>query len=245
MEAVPGSRRRRRSGALTREQIIEAAVEISVAEGPGAVTFRALGSRVGVVASALYRYFADKNDLMVALGDHVLAEVAGRFGAVGDWESDLRQLASLTRDIARRHACTVAWPGHRDTCGPGGRAVASTALRLLLEAGLTPEQAHRHFVLLRRMVTGVLTAEAIGESQDSETRDSETRDSERRRRDDTALAALYTDIARDEPRLSGLPALVAEAAREDYYGLQLDLHIGAIRADATGNTVTGSAGGRD
>ncbi|MFJ3659079.1 TetR/AcrR family transcriptional regulator [Streptomyces sp. NPDC090119] len=218
-------RRRRRKGALTREQIIQAAVEISTEEGPGAVTFRALGSRVGVVASALYRHFADKNDLMLALADQVLTEVAGQFHAGGDWESDLRQLVALTRDTARRHAYTVAWLGHRDTGGPGGRAVALIALRLLLEAGLTPEQAHRHFVLLRDMVMGTLTAEAMRESLDPDTR----------RRDDRALAALCTRIARDEPRLAGLPVLVVVAAREDYHDLQLALHLDAIHATSRGN----------
>ncbi|MFJ9705777.1 TetR/AcrR family transcriptional regulator [Streptomyces sp. NPDC101234] len=52
-------RGRRRSGALTRGEIIEAAVEISTAEGPAGVSFRVLGGRLGVAATALYRHFRD------------------------------------------------------------------------------------------------------------------------------------------------------------------------------------------
>ncbi|MER6471569.1 TetR/AcrR family transcriptional regulator [Streptomyces collinus] len=230
MGAAAGPRRRRRDGVLTRKRIIDAAAEISTAEGPDGVTFRALGSRLGVVASAIYRHFHDKDELMLALADQIFVEIADRFHATGDWEADLCRLSALARTVCRRHAFTVAWLGHRTTGGPGARAVALITLRLLLEASLTPEQAYFHYVLLTDLAMGILTVEVVRESPVLRTR----------RRDDDVLA----DLACVEPRLSELPTIAADAGDVDYCHFQLQLHIEAIRATASGNAIVAPAGRR-
>ncbi|NEB01038.1 TetR/AcrR family transcriptional regulator [Streptomyces sp. SID13726] len=218
-------RGRRRGGALTREEIIEAAVEISTAEGPAGVTFRALGSRLGVAATALYRHFRDKDELMLALADQIFVEIAERFTPGDDWAADLRQLAFLGREVGRRHAVTLAWLGYRNTGGPGDQAVALDLLRVLLDAGLTQEQALFHYQLLTDTLMGLLTVDAMRESLDADTR----------RKDDTALAALYANLAREEPRLSHVPALAITADDDDaLFAAQIDLHVHAIRATASG-----------
>ncbi|MGI5460142.1 TetR/AcrR family transcriptional regulator [Streptomyces sp. CA-249302] len=220
-------RERRRGGALTREEIVEAAVEISTAEGPSGVTFRALGSRLGVAATALYRHFRDKDELMLALADRIFVEIAGRFTPGGDWAEDLRQLAGLGREVGRRHAVTLAWLGYRNTGGPGDQAVSLATLRLFLDAGLTQEQALFHYQLFTDTLMGLLTVDAMRESLDADTR----------RKDDTALAALYANVAREEPRLSHVPALAVATDDDALFAAAVDLHIHAIRATASGRPV--------
>ncbi|MER7690812.1 TetR family transcriptional regulator [Streptomyces sp. NPDC097610] len=219
---------RRRGSTLTREQIIEAAVEISTAEGPAGVSFRALGARLGVVATALYRHFRDKDELMLALADQIFVEIGERFAATGDWAADLRQLALLGRDVGRRHAVTLAWLGYRNTGGPGDQAVALATLRLLLDAGLTQEQALFHYELFTDTVMGLLTLDAMRESLDDDVR----------RKDDAALSALYADIARNEPRASRVPALAITLDEDALFAAQIDLHIQAVRATAHGDADT-------
>ncbi|MFJ8487479.1 TetR/AcrR family transcriptional regulator [Streptomyces sp. NPDC094038] len=90
---------RRRGSTLTRERIIAAAVEISTAEGPAKVSFRSLGARLGVVATALYRLFRDKDELMLALADQIFVEMTDRFTPSGDWAADLHQIAQLGREV--------------------------------------------------------------------------------------------------------------------------------------------------
>ncbi|MET9971050.1 helix-turn-helix domain-containing protein [Streptomyces sp. NPDC006356] len=121
MGAAGAVRGRGRGSTLTREEIIEAAVEIGTAEGPAGVTFRALGSRLGVVATALYRHFRDKDELMLALADQIFVEIAERYTPGGDWAADLHQLARLGREVGRRHAVTLAWLDYRNTGGPETR----------------------------------------------------------------------------------------------------------------------------
>ncbi|MFG2953710.1 TetR/AcrR family transcriptional regulator [Streptomyces sp. NPDC048291] len=224
MGAAGTSGGRRRGSTLTREQIIEAAVEISTAEGPAKVSFRSLGARLGVVATALYRHFRDKDELMLALADQIFVEMTDRFTPSGDWAADLHRIAQLGREVGRRHAVTLAWLGYRNTGGPGDQGIALAILRLLLDAGLTQEQALFHYELFTDTMMGLHTVDAMRESLDEDTR----------RKDDAALAALYANVARAEPRASRMPALAIDSDPDALFAAQVDLHIQAIRATAAG-----------
>lgn len=58
-----------------RAQILEAAAEIFRRDGLHSLTMRAVASAVGVSAMALYRYFADKSELVHGLWDTVMKDV--------------------------------------------------------------------------------------------------------------------------------------------------------------------------
>lgn len=233
MGASETTRKRGRGGTLTREEIIAAAVEISTAEGPAAVSFRSLGARLNVVGTALYRHFRDKDELMLALADQIFVEIAERFEPGEDWAADLHRMAELGREVGRRHAVTLAWLGYRNTGGPGDQAVALDVLRTMLRAGLTQEQAAFHHELFTDMLMGLLTVEAMRESLDPETR----------RRDDDGLAALYANIAREEPRLSRIPSIAIATDEDALFAAQIDLYIHAIRATLAGNPIVGPGAG--
>ena len=60
-----------------RKQIVDAAREIAASRGWSAVTVRAIGSRIGCSAPAIYQYFKNKDEVLVALaafGQRLLAE---------------------------------------------------------------------------------------------------------------------------------------------------------------------------
>ncbi|WP_019200745.1 TetR/AcrR family transcriptional regulator [Tsukamurella sp. 1534] len=67
--------RARRSDALTKDRIVAAAIEILDAEGPGALTFRALGARLETGSGAIYHHVAGKRELLAAAADAVLGPV--------------------------------------------------------------------------------------------------------------------------------------------------------------------------
>ena len=71
--ATPKQRTERRADALSRERIVEAAIEILDAEGEGALTFRALAARLATGSGALYWHVANKNELLTAAAHHVIA----------------------------------------------------------------------------------------------------------------------------------------------------------------------------
>jgi AcrR family transcriptional regulator len=73
MERTPASRRRRKPanryhhGDL-RRALVEEALRMIQTHGVGALTLRAIGERLGVSRTALYRHFADKQTLLAAVG---------------------------------------------------------------------------------------------------------------------------------------------------------------------------------
>ncbi len=72
---VAKTRTERRADALSKERIVEAAIEILDNDGEGALTFRALAARLATGSGAIYWHVADKHDLFAAATDHVIARV--------------------------------------------------------------------------------------------------------------------------------------------------------------------------
>ncbi|NGN64042.1 TetR family transcriptional regulator [Streptomyces sp. A7024] len=68
----------RRTDALSRERIIEAAVELLDAAGEGGLTFRALTERLATGPGAIYWHVANKGELLDAATDDVVAAALAR-----------------------------------------------------------------------------------------------------------------------------------------------------------------------
>lgn len=69
---------RRRSGparSLTREQVVDVAIDVMAHQGLDAVSFRTVAMRLGVDPKALYTYVNDKDDLLAAMFDRILAHL--------------------------------------------------------------------------------------------------------------------------------------------------------------------------
>lgn len=73
-------RTERRADALSKARIVEAAIQILDAEGESALTFRALAARLATGSGALYWHVTDKNDLLAAAADDVVARAMARTG---------------------------------------------------------------------------------------------------------------------------------------------------------------------
>jgi AcrR family transcriptional regulator len=79
--ATKAKRAERRTDALSKERIVEAAIEILDTGGEGALTFRALAARLATGSGAIYHHVASKDELLAAAtGDVItraLTEMAG------------------------------------------------------------------------------------------------------------------------------------------------------------------------
>jgi AcrR family transcriptional regulator len=76
MRRVPQQERSRRRV----EAILDAAARIVVAEGVDAVGTRSIADLAGVPVASLYQYFADKDDILLALVERDVAEMDQRVG---------------------------------------------------------------------------------------------------------------------------------------------------------------------
>ncbi len=73
--ATKTQRAKRRTDALSKERIVEAAIEILDADGESALTFRALAARLATGPGAIYWRVANKNELLAAATNNVIARV--------------------------------------------------------------------------------------------------------------------------------------------------------------------------
>ncbi len=73
--AARTKRAERRTDALSKERIVEAAIEILDADGENALTFRALSARLATGAGAIYHHVASKDALLTTATNGVVSRV--------------------------------------------------------------------------------------------------------------------------------------------------------------------------
>src|SRR3984885_15390590 len=93
----------RRREALSRDVIVEAATEILDAGGEDALTLRALTVRLATGYGAIYHHVADRNDLLAAATDHVIAGVVTGLAAGAGARPSLRAIALRLFDAIDAH----------------------------------------------------------------------------------------------------------------------------------------------
>jgi AcrR family transcriptional regulator len=94
-------RAERRADALSKERIVEAAIEILDAEGEGALTFRALAARLATGSGAIYWHVANKNDLLAAATNDVIARVMTSVVSGAEPRATVARPAALSPDSSR------------------------------------------------------------------------------------------------------------------------------------------------
>ncbi len=89
--------------ALSRERVLEVALDLLQREGLEALTMRGLADRLGVRAASLYWHVRDRGELVALLAERLLAAVRPPAGAGLDWrERALAVCAALERMVVER-----------------------------------------------------------------------------------------------------------------------------------------------
>ena len=101
--ATKAKRAERRTDALSKERIVEAAIEILDAEGESALTFRALTARLATGSGAIYWHVAGKSDLLAAATDDVIARVMTEVVSGAEPRDAIRAIASGVFDAIDAH----------------------------------------------------------------------------------------------------------------------------------------------
>jgi AcrR family transcriptional regulator len=101
--AATTKRAQRRTDALSKERIVEAAIGILDAEGEGALTFRALTARLATGSGAIYWHVANKNDLLAATTNDVIARVMTEVASGAEPRQAIRAVALGVFDAIDAH----------------------------------------------------------------------------------------------------------------------------------------------
>ncbi|WP_127480306.1 TetR/AcrR family transcriptional regulator C-terminal domain-containing protein [Nocardioides pantholopis] len=143
-----------------REDVVERALDVLDRHGLADLSMRRLGTELGVQPSALYHHFANKQTLLAAVADELLARGARPVPA-GSWDqrvsavcTGLRESMLAYRDGAELVATVRAF-------GLGATAPYDALVRELAGAGLPPDRAATAAGTLLHFVLGHATDEQI------------------------------------------------------------------------------------
>lgn len=137
--ATKSHRTGRRAEALSKERIVEAAIELLDAEGGGALTFRALTARLATGAGAIYWHVADKDELLAAAAGDVIARMVTEVADDAEPAETVRALALGIFDAIDAHP----WVGAQLSRDPAQPAMLQIFERVggQLQTLGVPEQA--------------------------------------------------------------------------------------------------------
>jgi AcrR family transcriptional regulator len=137
--ATGTERTERRADALSKERIVEAAIEILDADGEGALTFRALAARLATGSGAIYHHVAGKNELLAAAAADVIARVMNAEVGGAEPRAAIRAIALGVFDAIDGHP----WVGAQLSREPWQPAVLQIFERVgeQLQALGVPERA--------------------------------------------------------------------------------------------------------
>jgi AcrR family transcriptional regulator len=223
-DATEGQPQAGRRPALTREQVLTAALKIIDEEGAEALTMRRLGQTLDRNPMGIYRHAADKDALIDGVLEHVVSEidVPGELGgsdADQDWEAALRRIAHAFRRVALSHPQVVPLLVIRSMSGPLARRPLGMLrpLEELLEMLMTAGFASSGALYASRLFVGFLYGHIQVELQQRIDDPDET--------DDVLRLGLHRLPITQFPRLRSLASILAtyDGATELDEGLDIVL----------------------
>ena len=138
-------RRRRRlpRGSLDRDTIGAASLRLLDEHGTRGFSMPLLGRELGADPSAVYRHFASKDDLILAITDRLIVEqdVKSRRGAC--WVETLATVARDMWELGESRPAAVALTFSRTAAREGTFGAADFVIGTFREAGFPPDEAAR------------------------------------------------------------------------------------------------------
>ncbi|HEX5190586.1 MAG TPA: TetR/AcrR family transcriptional regulator [Streptosporangiaceae bacterium] len=123
---------------LSRDVVVTAALKVVETEGGDALTMRRVADEIGVSASSLYGYVANKEELVQLVLEQIMTEIPVPEPAT-DWQDMLRAWARDCLAVFRRHPGVAGLTLGRVPFGPSMLVAVERMLATLRAAGL-PDQ---------------------------------------------------------------------------------------------------------
>lgn len=139
----------------THEEFVDAAIRIVDAEGLEALTLRRLGAEVGASFTAMYTYFATREDLITALVDRIADEVITGIERRGDSARDqLMSIGLSARRALERHPQLAGVFATSTKEAEQGNDATLVVVGLLESAGLTGRDLVTAYRIIESYVFG-------------------------------------------------------------------------------------------
>ncbi|WP_232661044.1 TetR/AcrR family transcriptional regulator [Pseudonocardia sp. TRM90224] len=148
---------------LTREKILDAALEIAGAEGLDGLSMRRLAKALGVEAMALYNHVANKAEILDGLADRVFAQVP-RADPGQEWHERVRTMAHAMYRLLSKHP-VVPRAVVTDQANPRTLAALrpiDDMVGALFEAGFDDNGVRRALGTVNSVIYGSLVLSTVG-----------------------------------------------------------------------------------
>jgi AcrR family transcriptional regulator len=127
---------------LSRERVLQAALQQADEGGIEALSMRKLAQVLGVQAMSLYNHVANKDDLLDGIVDRVVGEIEVP-SLETDWKSAMRQRSASAHTVLLCHPWATMPLVSRVNVGPAMLRYVDATLGCLYEAGFSFEMADR------------------------------------------------------------------------------------------------------
>ncbi|MBB5788228.1 TetR/AcrR family transcriptional regulator [Jiangella mangrovi] len=144
--------------ALSRERIVEAAVQVADRGGLAQVSMRNVGKELGVEAMSLYHHIKGKDDLLDALADWIFTRIALP-GLDDPWRPAMTERAASARATLGGHPWALGLIESRRDGGPALLRHHDTVLGCLRRNGFSVALAAHAFSALDAYVYGFVLTE--------------------------------------------------------------------------------------
>jgi AcrR family transcriptional regulator len=135
----PGLRR----GSLTPERIVDASLELLDKQGVAGFSLPRLGRALGADPTAVYRHFASKDDLVLAIADRLIGEAMAGVEPRACWVDTVIEGIRRLRAVYLAHPAAASLSACRTTGGPAEMRAVNFLIGAVLEAGFEGAEAVR------------------------------------------------------------------------------------------------------
>ncbi|NEB77060.1 TetR/AcrR family transcriptional regulator [Streptomyces sp. SID14478] len=210
---------------LSEDVIVDCALRLVGQHGPDALSVRRLGAALGCDPSALYRYFHNTDDLLLALADRLIGDAQAGFDPTDmPWAEGLREMALRIHGCYRAHPRVAAMAAYRVTRRLNEFRAVDTGIGLLRRAGFDDATAVRYYAAFVDTVLGHAALDAAHLALPVE----------RRAADDRAWTQEYARLpTATHPQLAVVRAQLPLMAGSSFE-TALDLLLAALVAAAPG-----------
>jgi AcrR family transcriptional regulator len=135
--------RRLRRGSLAPDLIVTESLRLLDSEGSDGFSMPKLGRALGADPTAVYRHFASKDDLVLAIADRLIEEAMAGMEARDCWLDTVEEGIRRLRATYHLHPAAAALSSYRTTQRPAEMRAVDTLIGAVLRAGFEGPQAAR------------------------------------------------------------------------------------------------------
>jgi TetR/AcrR family tetracycline transcriptional repressor len=151
---------------VTRERIVQVALEVLNEEGFDGLTMRRLAERLGIKAASLYNHVTDKDQLLALMADAICAEIPD-LDATKPWREQAETMARRVRRVLMAHRDGARVLAATPPVGPHRVRLIEQLLGAVQSAGFLPAVVADACFVMNSFVVGFVLDETLGDPSDA------------------------------------------------------------------------------